>query len=309
MQNQIAVVGGCNIDISATSYTFLIEADSNPGYVKTTLGGVGRNIAENLLLLGYPVSMITPLSRDSFLSQILSHSVEIGLDLSHSVYFDDVPNSVYLCINHPNGDIALAVSCMEICEKLTPDVISTQMDFLNSCPYVVLDANPRADTLAYIAEHCHSALCADAVSVKKAERLRPILHRLTFLKVNRAEAEILVGFPVNDFDSVSKASALLHAQGIPIVAITMGSGGAFLSNGGEACVLPPMAHDGVNYSGCGDAFFAGVLHGLINRKSTSATLRCGLAMSALSASSPCAVSPDVSAEALEQILSETKEEK
>jgi len=260
-------------------------------------------------LLGYPVSMITPLSRDSFLSQILSHSVEIGLDLSHSVYFDDVPNSVYLCINHPNGDIALAVSCMEICEKLTPDVISTQMDFLNSCPYVVLDANLRADTLACIAEHCHSALCADAVSVKKAERLRPILHRLTFLKVNRAEAEILVGFPVNDFDSVSKASALLHAQGIPIVAITMGSGGAFLSNGDEACVLPPMAHDGVNYSGCGDAFFAGVLHGSINRKSTSATLRCGLAMSALSASSPCAVSPDVSAEALEQILSETKEEK
>lgn len=66
MQNQIAVVGGCNIDISATSYTFLIEEDSNPGYVKTTLGGVGRNIAENLLLLGYPVSMITPLSRVPF---------------------------------------------------------------------------------------------------------------------------------------------------------------------------------------------------------------------------------------------------
>lgn len=85
--------------------------------------------------------MITPLSRDSFLSQIQSHSVKIGLDLSHSFYFDDVPNSVYLCINHPNGDIALAVSCMEICEKLTPDVIASQMDFLNSCPYVVLDAN------------------------------------------------------------------------------------------------------------------------------------------------------------------------
>ena len=308
MQNQIAVVGGCNIDISATSYTFLIEEDSNPGYVKTTLGGVGRNIAENLLLLGYPVSMITPLSRDSFLSQIQSHSVKIGLDLSHSFYFDDVPNSVYLCINHPNGDIALAVSCMEICEKLTPDVIASQMDFLNSCPCVVLDANLRADTLAYIADHCHSALCADAVSVKKADRLRPILHRLSFLKVNRAEAEVLVDFPVDDMESVSKASALLHAQGIPIVAITMGSGGAFLSNGDEACVLPPMAHDGVNYSGCGDAFFAGILHGLTMQKSTLETLRCGLAMAALSASSPCAVSPDVSSEALEQILSESKEE-
>lgn len=308
MQNQIAVVGGCNIDISATSYTFLIEEDSNPGYVKTTLGGVGRNIAENLLLLGYPVSMITPLSRDSFLSQIQSHSVKIGLDLSHCFYFDDVPNSVYLCINHPNGDIALAVSCMEICEKLTPDVIASQMDFLNSCPCVVLDANLRADTLAYIADHCHSALCADAVSVKKADRLRPILHRLSFLKVNRAEAEVLVGFPVDDMESVSKASAQLHAMGIPVVAITLGSSGAFLSVGSEAYALPPMAHDGVNYSGCGDAFFAGILHGLTMQKSTLETLCCGLAMAALSASSPCAVSPDVSSEALEQILSDSKEE-
>lgn len=308
MQNQIAVVGGCNIDISATSYTFLIEEDSNPGYVKTTLGGVGRNIAENLLLLGYPVSMITPLSRDSFLSQILSHSVEIGLDLSHSVYFDDVPNSVYLCINRPNGDIALAVSCMEICESLTPSVIANQMEFLNSCPYVVLDANLRADTLAYIADHCRSALCADAVSAKKADRLRSILRRLSFLKVNRAEAEVLVGFSVDDMESVSKASAQLHAEGVSVVAITMGSSGAFLSNRSEAHVLPPMAHDGVNYSGCGDAFFAGVLHGLTMQKSTLETLRCGLAMSALSASSPCAVSPDVSSEVLEQILSESKEE-
>ena len=197
---------------------------------------------------------------------------------------------------------------MEICEKLTPDVIASQMDFLNSCPYVVLDANLRADTLAYIADHCHSALCADAVSVKKADRLRPILHRLSFLKVNRAEAEVLVGFPVDDMESVSKASAQLHAMGIPVVAITLGSSGAFLSVGSEAYALPPMAHDGVNYSGCGDAFFAGILHGLTMQKSTLETLRCGLAMAALSASSPCAVSPDVSSEALEQILSESKEE-
>ena len=41
---------------------------------------------------------------------------------------------------------------------------------------------------------------------------------------------------------------------------------------------------------------------------TLETLRCGLAMAALSASSPCAVSPDVSSEALEQILSDSKEE-
>ena len=302
------VAGGVNVDIGGRSFAPMVARDSNPGRVTTGLGGVGRNIAHNLSLLGVDVRFLTAFGDDLYAQRIAASCGELGIDISHALQVPGGTTSTYLFLNDTDGDMALAVADMEICEKLTPDVIASQMDFLNSCPYVVLDANLRADTLAYIADHCHSALCADAVSVKKADRLRPILHRLSFLKVNRAEAEVLVGFPVDDMESVSKASAQLHAMGIPVVAITLGSSGAFLSVGSEAYALPPMAHDGVNYSGCGDAFFAGILHGLTMQKSTLETLRCGLAMAALSASSPCAVSPDVSSEALEQILSESKEE-
>mgnify|MGYP000747865822 CR=1 FL=1 len=43
----VAVVGAVNVDIGGTPDSALVPADSNPGRVTVTLGGVGRNIAEN----------------------------------------------------------------------------------------------------------------------------------------------------------------------------------------------------------------------------------------------------------------------
>ena len=57
----IVVVGGVNMDIGAVSAAPLVARDSNPGRVTTSLGGVGRNIAHNLCLLGEQVSMVTVL--------------------------------------------------------------------------------------------------------------------------------------------------------------------------------------------------------------------------------------------------------
>ena len=53
------VVGGVNVDIGGASFAPLVGADSNPGKVSVTLGGVGRNIAHNLRLMGTDVRMMT----------------------------------------------------------------------------------------------------------------------------------------------------------------------------------------------------------------------------------------------------------
>ena len=52
------VVGGVNVDIGGRSFAPLIGADSNPGTVSVSLGGVGRNIAHNLSLLGADVRLL-----------------------------------------------------------------------------------------------------------------------------------------------------------------------------------------------------------------------------------------------------------
>ena len=48
----VTVVGGVNMDIGGRPAAVPVMQDSNPGTVGMSLGGVGRNIAHNLRLLG-----------------------------------------------------------------------------------------------------------------------------------------------------------------------------------------------------------------------------------------------------------------
>ena len=52
MNPYVCVVGAVNLDICGRPSRKLIFRDSNPGTVTLTPGGVGRNIAHDLRLLG-----------------------------------------------------------------------------------------------------------------------------------------------------------------------------------------------------------------------------------------------------------------
>ena len=81
---EVVVIGAVNMDIGAVSWAPLVARDSNPGRVGTSLGGVGRNIAHNLCLLGVDTAMVTVLGDDAFAAAIRRGAEEIGLDMSHS---------------------------------------------------------------------------------------------------------------------------------------------------------------------------------------------------------------------------------
>ena len=55
----VVVVGGVNMDIGGWPSEVPVDRDSNPGAVRMSLGGVGRNIAHNLCLLGQRTTMVT----------------------------------------------------------------------------------------------------------------------------------------------------------------------------------------------------------------------------------------------------------
>ncbi len=51
-KDYVVIIGSANIDVAGYSHESLNYADSNPGKIKFTPGGIGRNIAQNLALLG-----------------------------------------------------------------------------------------------------------------------------------------------------------------------------------------------------------------------------------------------------------------
>ncbi len=56
MQKSICVIGASNVDITGFTKKKLVYKDANIGSMKTSPGGVGRNIAENLHSLGLDVN-------------------------------------------------------------------------------------------------------------------------------------------------------------------------------------------------------------------------------------------------------------
>lgn len=298
----ITVVGACNFDIYATSLETLIKADSNPGHVYTTPGGVGRNIAENLARLGCEVQMLTALGRDAFADAILKNAGEAGLGLSHALRLPHVSSSVYVCINKPDGDIAVAISDMGISQMITPDYLSGQSSVLEQAELIVADANLSQETLCYLWEHYSSKLCADCVSTPKSEKLLAVLDGLFCLKANRSEAHTLTGIPVKTIADAGNAATVLHQRGVRYAIITLGENGAFLSDGITALHMPLMPGETQNTSGCGDAFFAGALYAMLRNESLAQVLRSGLAMSRICAASVGAVSPILTAETLKMTI-------
>ena len=124
------VVGGVNVDIGGRSFNALVGEDSNPGEVMTSLGGVGRNIAHNMSLMGLDVRLLSAYGDDINGERVAASCSEIGIDLSNALRVPGASTSTYLYITDPDGEMALAVSDMEVCKKNHPGI-----SFKESCSF------------------------------------------------------------------------------------------------------------------------------------------------------------------------------
>lgn len=306
-RHQITVVGASNIDLNATAFATLVAADSNPGIVKTSVGGVGRNIAENLARIGQQVRLLTAYGDDSFAATLQDHAKSLNMDVSESLLATGVASSLYLCVNQPEGEMSVAIADMAVCDLVTPAFVKEKLPLLNQSEAVVIDTNFPGETLSFIAENCAAPIFAETVSTKKGKKLRPLLSRLTGITTNRSEVEMLTGVSVSSIQDAHLAAAALQQVGIPYVFLTMGSQGALACCEGKTTFLPPFPHALVNTTGCGDAFFAGAIYAFLEGADPEGILRHGLGMAALCAEAEAAVSPDISLRRLADIIHQYKE--
>ena len=262
----VAVVGGVNMDIGAVSAGKLVARDSNPGHVTTSLGGVGRNIAHNLCLLGQQTAMVTVMGDDDFGRRVQENAKDIGLDLSASAVLPDCRTGTYLYIAGPDGDMALAVNDMDIYQRMTPDFLRQRLDFINHAGLVVVETNLPEASIQWLCSHCTAPVLADPVSTIKAPKLLPVLDKLTALKPNRMEAELLSGVTIRDETDVQKAAKVLLDKGVQQVYISLGSDGLYAEDqAGRHVRLPCPKVQVVNATGGGDAMAAALASGKVAR--------------------------------------------
>ena len=274
MRPYVAVVGAVNMDVCGRPYQKLILRDSNPGAVRYTPGGVGRNIAHDLRLLGVAVRFVTVFGDDPYGAALQESCRMLGMDLTDAAAMPGMRTSTYLYITDEHGEMQLALSDTDISECITPDFLLPRLEMLNAASAVVVDGNLTRETLCWIAEHVTVPIFADPVSVTKAERLRPILSRLHTFKPNLTEGQHLTGETAPE-----RIVDVLLSQGVGHVFLSLGADGILAGAGEERVMLPCLPTRMVNTTGGGDAVMAALiwahLHGKTLREATAAALKAG----------------------------------
>ncbi len=255
-QKKITVIGGVNMDIGGRPDRPLIGADSNPGTVSSSMGGVGRNIAHNLRLLHQPVSMITVFGEDQNGAAIRRSMSELGIDIGSAKTIPGAATSTYLFITDEQGEMKLAVADTRICEQMTPAFMEERLSVINDSSLCIIDTNLPAETIQFLAENITVPLFADPVSTTKMHKLTPILHRIHTLKPNRLEAELLSGIAITGEESLKKAAKGLLELGIQRIFISLGANGVYCAEGEQSLLLPGIPTRVRNTTGGGDCFMA-----------------------------------------------------
>ena len=299
---KVLVIGGANVDIGGVPAEGLRLYDSNPGVIGISAGGVGRNIAHNLSLLGTDVSFITAFGGDFFADYLKNNLRGLGIDYSMSVRADGIRSSTYLYITDGMGDMHAAVSDMDAVKSITPAHIGQYKSAFHKFDAVVIDANLTEDTIAYIAGLCienNIPLYADPVSTAKAGKLKNVLDRVYCIKPNKIEAELLTGK-----SDPAEALTALHASGVRYPFISLGSDGILClkigteGTAGTVCDsdlqilhIPAVPADTVDATGAGDAAMAALVYagvcGMSGEESAKLAAKAGaVSVSCVGANNP-----------------------
>ncbi|EAQ64280.1 hypothetical protein MED121_19424 [Marinomonas sp. MED121] len=296
--NNIVVIGGCNLDICGRAISALRLEDSNLGQISQSPGGVGRNIAENLSRLGQDVSLISAIGQDKSGDWLLEQCRSSGINMDAVIRHPDFGTSTYLALNDPHGQLVAAVSDMAIINTLDGTQLSHKKSLLLSAQTLLIEANLSEACIEWLAQlNCQGSLYADAVSVQKSVRLKPILHRLTGLKVNRDEAKALTGLA--DASDKELIQALLKA-GVKNVLLSLGNEGVIFANHKEQASHGIFTIDAVSDTGAGDALFAGFIHAQLNTWPIAQSLEFASACSAMTLESDSANTPNISPKNIEK---------
>jgi pseudouridine kinase len=262
---RVVVVGGANTDVVGVSAAALVARDSNPGRIRTSPGGVGRNIAENLARMGVPVELVTAFGDDEAGRALMASCRARGIGVAASMLVADLPGAHYLAVLDERHDMAVAVNDMRVLDRLTPDALaeSGRVELLLTADLVVVDANLSAEAIEWLAEVVRAPMVLEPVSAAKVARAAGSLSRFAAATPNPLEAAVLLGHEVVGLEGALRAARELVELGVGAAFVTCGAEGTAWADARTSGLLAAPDVEIANASGAGDAFCAGVAFALL----------------------------------------------
>ncbi|MBU2515585.1 winged helix-turn-helix transcriptional regulator [bacterium] len=302
-EDYVVVIGGANMDITGFSDNLLVPNDSNPGRIRMSSGGVGRNIAANLAKLGIQTKLISAVGDDLFGRRIIEDSSLAGIDTAYIKTVSAHPSSIYLSIINATGEMDVAVSDMKITDSLDTEWLKKHHQLISGAAAVVMETNLPQSSIRYLANTHGAKLFLDTVSTTKTKKVKDIIGSFHTIKPNRIEAEYLTDFKIQNQTDVEKAVRFFLDKGTTNVFISLGKEGVAYGTADKTGFFKMKTERMVNTTGAGDAFMAVLVYGYLNDIDIHEAVKLASTASYLTLTSEDTSNPEIS---LQQIL-KTKE--
>ena len=306
-EKTVICIGGANVDRKFLMDRPAQMGTSNPASVSGSVGGVARNVAENLGRLGHAVKLLSIVGNDSEWNLIEAASSSfMSTELTKVV--DGLSTGTYTAILEPDGEMLLAMADMKIYDSLTPGHISKNDSALLSAAFLVIDLNCPLETVEYVRRLALTnkiPLAVIPVSAPKMDRLSKDLIGISWLILNRDEASKFLQMPIESMDDWHQAAQRLLDQGVEAVVITGGKAGAVAGNSTGIHHYPAMQVDHVtDVTGAGDAFSSAIVHSVMGGQKFESVIHSGMVNAAKTLESNATVRHELTAVQLQKELEE-----
>ena len=309
-EKEIVCIGGANIDRKFHLYENTQLGTSNPAEMSVSVGGVARNIGENLGRLNHHVRLLTVAGNDSDWEMIVQESAAF-MDVSDAGLLIGQSTGSYSAVLDPTGELVIAMANMNVYDSLSTEYIEEKSRVISNSSMIIIDLNcPRETVTAVksIAQTNGIPLTIIPVSSPKMNRMPVDLKGVSWFICNRDEAETYTGQTINNDDDWKEAVHKLLEYGAENIVVTAGPKGVMAaSKGNEAKrfeAVEPVAIEDV--TGAGDAFVSGVLHGYLQGANLEYSIQTGLHNAAKTLECSFTVRPELTKERLITEMEEYK---
>ncbi len=298
-RDRVVCVGNAALDRTYALTGPAHLATSNPAVLRSSFGGVARNVAENLGRLGVAVALVTQVGDDTGGRALRADCAKNGVDVSGVIVSAAYPTAEYVAIVDAAGELVIGASATAAIDALSIASLGAAFDEDARTAWTFADCTLPAPVLAALLEDRRAGgppLAVDAVSIAKAERLPNDLRGLDLLFLNEDEARALLGAAAAG-DPVELAREV-RKRGATAVVLTRGARGAVVAEGNATTEIAVVPANPVDVTGAGDALIAGTLFGLLRGDELPDAVRTGGLAAKLTIESPATVSRSLTRAAL-----------
>lgn len=309
-EKEVICIGGANIDRKFHLDVPTQLGTSNPASMTVSVGGVARNVAENLGRLDHSVRLLSVAGNDSDWEKIVQ---ECGtyIDVSDVGLLYGQSTGSYSAVIDPEGELVIAMANMAVYDLLTPKYIESKMKLFANASMIVIDLNCPKETVTIVknlAQMNHIPLTIVPVSSPKMNRMPENLTSVTWFICNKDEAEAYTGISINCDKDWREAIHKLLEYGAENVVVTWGAKGVMAGSTSSAPVYySAFESDRIeDVTGAGDAFVSGVIHGYLADASLEESVQMGLMNASKTLECSYTVRPDLTKQQLRIDLEEYK---